>query len=115
MMDLILGYGEVGKALGEVLGERREILIHDPKKGHIVKREGEEEIDWLHVTFPYSKSFKDDVCAYWLDFRPKHIVIHSTVPVGTTLHMMIATKWDATSRLAGCRRAPHHPRRYWSS
>ena len=89
MMDLILGYGEVGKALGEVLGERREILIHDPKTGHIVQPvEGEEEIDWMHVCFPHSQSFKGDVCAYRSEFRPKHVVIHSTVPVGTTLQVL---------------------------
>jgi len=88
-MDLILGYGEVGKALGEVLGERREILIHDPKTGHIVQPvEGEEEIDWMHVCFPHSQSFKGDVCAYRSEFRPKHVVIHSTVPVGTTLQVL---------------------------
>jgi len=78
MMDLILGYGEVGKALGEILGERREVRAHDPHLGFKVE---DVDVDWLHVTFPYSDSFKDDVCSYWQNFRPKHIVIHSTVPV----------------------------------
>jgi len=87
LIDIIIGQGEVGKALGEVLGERRKIKFVDPPQGlHWTEAQMivDGGCDWMHVAFPHSDPFKDDVCAYWLDFRPKHIVIHSTVPVGTT-------------------------------
>ena len=81
-MDVIIGYGEVGSALAEILAERRKVLIHDPFKGRVV--ESASGIEWLHIAIPYTDSFIDDVLAYREKFHPRFIVIHSTVPVGTT-------------------------------
>ena len=83
MIDLIIGYGEVGSALAEVIGERRTIDVHDPAKNFFCDpKQG--PVDWLHIAYPWHKEFLETTLLYWLQFRPQHVVIHSTVSVGTT-------------------------------
>lgn len=79
--DILIGYGEVGQALEEVLGERRHICIHDPAKQHTVSGITPE---WMHVAIPYSDDFIGIVHDYAYEFKPKYIAIHSTVKIGTT-------------------------------
>lgn len=73
---IVIGLGEVGSALQSVLG----CDGHDPNKG--VAASG--QYDVIHVCFPYSPKFHDDVLRYAALFDAEHIVIHSTVPVGTS-------------------------------
>ena len=87
MTDLIIGYGEVGRALEEILKERYEVVIHDPEKGSVAP-EGK-KYDWMHITVPYTDLFVKTVNAYMKEFRPEHTVIHSTVVVGTTRQCVI--------------------------
>ena len=84
MADILIGFGEVGSALYDILNERRHILIHDPPKGFEEPFPRKDAIEWMHVSIPYSDSFIDTVLEYRNDFYPRFIVIHSTVPVGTT-------------------------------
>ena len=84
MVDILIGHGEVGSALYGVLSERRRIAIHDPAKGYDAPLPGENTIEWMHVAIPYTNSFIEDVLVYRNRFFPRFIVIHSTVPVGTT-------------------------------
>ena len=87
MIDLIIGNGEVGQALAEVLRERKRVGVHDPPKGlhwYPAQAEANGGVDWMHVAIPYSKTFLDGIIHYVLQFRPKRVVIHSTIPVGTT-------------------------------
>src|SRR3990167_5126281 len=79
--DLLVGFGEVGQALHSVLAERRKFVICDPPKKLNPQTF---QTDWLHVCIPYTNSFVDDVLDYREKFFPRFIVIHSTVPVGTT-------------------------------
>ena len=79
--DLIVGHGEVGRALEEVLKERYEVVIHDPLKGRLAP---ERKYDWLHICIPYTPTFAKDVDFYMKQFSPNHVVIHSTLPVGAT-------------------------------
>ena len=60
---MIEGMGEVGQAIEKIFG-----------------REG----DILHICFPYSEEFVDEVKRYQKRYNPKFTVIHSTVPVGTS-------------------------------
>lgn len=78
MHNLVVGYGEIGKALKVVLGEP--VSIADLKHTHILS----EPIDVMHVCFPYSENFEDSLNGYIDNHKPKHIVIYSTVPIGTT-------------------------------
>ena len=79
--DLIIGMGEVGSALAEVFGERRDIATHDPNRG--LHAPTDAPYDWMHIVFPYSDDFKTLVASYADTFNPVCIVIHSTVPIGT--------------------------------
>lgn len=73
---LVIGGGEVGTALSEIL----QCNIHDP-----VKNKRQIGIfDVIHIAFPYSKQFIKSVKQYQKEFRPKMTIIHSTVPVGTS-------------------------------
>ena len=79
--DLIIGMGEVGSALAEVFGERRDIATHDPNRD--IHALSDAPYDWMHIAFPYSDNFKTFVTSYPHTFNPVCVVIHSTVPIGT--------------------------------
>ncbi len=74
--QVVIGGGEVGSALSEILG----CNIHDPIKNK--KQTG--VFDVIHIAFPYSKNFVKSVKQYQKEFKPKITIIHSTVPVGTS-------------------------------
>ena len=82
LIDLLIGYGEVGQAIEEVFGERRTVVIVDPPKG--LNPEVGESVEWMHVTIPYTNSFTTIVSDYIIKYKPKSTIIHSTVKVGTT-------------------------------
>lgn len=73
----VIGLGEVGLALVEVFKCDGE----DPFKDIFAE---EKHYDFLHIAFPYSESFIDEVVKYQNKFSPKYTIIHSTVPIGTS-------------------------------
>jgi hypothetical protein len=76
MQTLILGRGEIGTALANVLKQ------YNP----IVKTKTNDRIDGIeimHICFQYSNNFVKEVKRYQELYKPKYTVIHSTVPVGT--------------------------------
>ncbi len=77
MRSLIIGKGEVGKALYNVLRKVYPVEIQDTEMEH------GGEFDVIHICFPYSRDFNGDVWDYQDIYRAKYVVIHSTVPVGT--------------------------------
>lgn len=70
---LIVGYGEVGKAIHKVLGKA---LIADSKGG---SWRGE-NVDVLHICFPYSRNFEEAVKQWSMVARLT--IVHSTVQLG---------------------------------
>lgn len=80
MKGLILGRGEVGRALYEVLSPHHETYILDRKDN----ASDIHTVDILHIAFPFSPEFVTHTRAYISRFHPQYTVIHSTVPVGTT-------------------------------
>ena len=75
-MTLIIGAGEIGKALYEVLKPYYEVRIIDM---------GDEAVgpfDVVHICFPYSDKFEEEVSRYRSKYLPKYTVVHSTVPPG---------------------------------
>jgi UDP-N-acetyl-D-mannosaminuronate dehydrogenase len=76
MRDLVIGRGEVGTALSEVLG----CTAWDITDGAPLPT----ECDNLHISFPYSGRFITDVAGYTTRLNPAVVIIHSTVPVGTS-------------------------------
>jgi prephenate dehydrogenase len=95
MKTLIIGNGEIGKALKNVLLNNYKIHILD-KNGNIFEcfkynEEKEykiinnrEKYDIIHICFPYSEKFIFEVKKYQKRFDPKYTIIHSTVPIGTS-------------------------------
>ena len=71
MHSLVVGNGEVGTSLGEVLG--CEVLGETTEK---------RECDVLHICFPYSYKFGKEVKRYQQLYNPKYTIVHSTVPIG---------------------------------
>lgn len=92
MRQIVVGCGEVGRALMEVLS----CDGHDPQKG--LNQSEEAQYDVMHVCLRYSegprpealpadvvwKPFSESVADYQRWFRPRFTVIHSTVPIGTS-------------------------------
>lgn len=77
MKHLVVGCGEVGKALMEVL----QCPGYDPQAGYVHTDVG---CDVLNVCIPYSENFIRFVHDYQRLCRPTFVVIHSTVPIGTS-------------------------------
>ncbi len=77
--QVVVGLGEVGTAL-------REVLVcdgHDPFK----KAYASGHYDVMHVAFPYNQAvhdFKATVDGYKKIFTPDLVIVHSTVPIGTS-------------------------------
>ncbi len=85
--SLIIGNGEVGAALKRVLEKRKKKQKCDiiDKKDSNYKQSLENIIcKTLHICYPYNKNFEKEVLKYCKTFVPELIIIHSTVPVGTT-------------------------------
>ena len=84
MKTIIIGAGEIGNSLFNVLSKEYECDLYDISYGRQVLKELKlNKYDIMHICFPYSNEFIENVINYKLDFNPKYIVIHSTVPVGT--------------------------------
>jgi len=76
---LIIGNGQIGKSLYNVLIKTTDVEIIDKEW---FSTEG--LLDFLHITFGYDENFEKEVFKYQETYQPKHTIIHSTVPVGTS-------------------------------
>lgn len=76
MKHLIIGLGQVGTGVQKVL----ECDGHDIATNVIATG----EYDVIHICYSFSDNFVQSVKDYKEQFKAKHVVIHSTVPVGTS-------------------------------
>ena len=79
MRHLIVGIGEVGGALKLVLNKEEDVQFKDIEDKHIAL-----PIDFMHVAIRYTDDFVKIVKKYIRDYKPKHVIVYSSVPVGTT-------------------------------
>lgn len=81
MKSLIIGMGEIGKAVREVIVSTDKVSMYDIKDraGKVV-----DPVDVMHICFPYSRSFVDSVIEYKAKYQPRYTLIWSTVPIGTS-------------------------------
>jgi UDP-N-acetyl-D-mannosaminuronate dehydrogenase len=84
MKILLIGYGEIGMAVEQyyaMKGVPMDVL-------DLMKRKApqfpEERYDMLAIAFPYTDEFVQQVYSYADRYKPKGIIIFSTVPIGTT-------------------------------
>lgn len=78
--SVVLGAGEIGRAIHALLEPHYPAFLYDILVNgapHVGK------CDYLHICFPYSEVFKSEVERYRDMFHPTHVVVHSTVPIGT--------------------------------
>lgn len=78
MKSLIIGAGEIGKSLHEVLQTAHESHIRDKEDLKLDK------VDVLNICYPYFKDFTAQTKKYIAQYKPKVTIIHSTVKPGTT-------------------------------
>lgn len=75
---LVIGGGEVGTALFNVLKTRHRVSLRDQES------DIEGQFDVLHICYPPIRNFVSVTKGYIREYRPKLVIVHGTVPVGTT-------------------------------
>ncbi|MBI4993486.1 hypothetical protein HZC33_00800 [Candidatus Wolfebacteria bacterium] len=75
---LIIGAGQIGNALYKVLSPYYNVFVIDKND----KIDG--NFDVMHICYPNMKDFIKITKAYIKKYHSKSVIIHSTVPVGTT-------------------------------
>lgn len=75
---IVLGQGEVGQAIHEILKKRFQVSIRDKDS------ELRGQFDVLHICYPPVRDFLKITKGYIKQYRPKLVIVHSTVPVGMT-------------------------------
>jgi hypothetical protein len=81
--DFVLGCGEVGTALREVLTDAGfSVLFYDKTLPESLK-DVPVHADYLHVAIPFDGAFSYEVESWRLLLTPDVIIVHSTVPIGT--------------------------------
>lgn len=73
---LVVGMGEIGKAVKGIFPAAQTLDLD--------KKSVELPVDIMHICFPYSISFDSQVRGYMKTYNPTHVIIWSTVQVGTT-------------------------------
>jgi UDP-N-acetyl-D-mannosaminuronate dehydrogenase len=85
---VVVGLGEVGKPLAEILAAHHEVLGVDLAP----TPSSPKAVDVLHICFPFQvQDFIGETARYIERFRPKLTVINSTVAVGTTRAIALHT------------------------
>lgn len=93
--QLIIGNGEVGSSLYKYLRKKQDsvfdVVIDDKIQSYssvfIRDRQDNNHIlqyDMLHICYGYSKTFVSDTKKYIKMYSPRYIIIHSSLPIGTT-------------------------------
>ena len=75
---MVVGAGEIGKAIYSVLSKKYDVSIRDKDD----EFPGEFEI--LHIAYPPVKNFIGITREYIKKYKPSLVVVHATVPVGFT-------------------------------
>jgi len=75
----IVGYGQTGKAVARFYTKP---FIADMDRNELIPN-----LDFLHICFPFNDRFIFNAADYYLRYKPKIVIIHSTVAVGTTAHL----------------------------
>ncbi len=88
--SLIIGSGEVGASIKRVLEKRKKKQkcgIIDRKDSDYKEKLKSTTCKTLHICYPYNKRFRKETLKYYTCFAPELVIIHSTVPVGTTNYL----------------------------
>lgn len=78
---MVVGIGELGKAIVKICEESGKYTVIK-KDIQDIKDPG--NIDIMHLCIPYSENFADIANEYIMKYKPKLVIINSTVTPGTT-------------------------------
>jgi len=85
---LIIGLGEVGKPLYKILSENfTNVYGYDSDRSKTIHelKAIPKHVEIMHVTYPYIDGrFIDSTINYIISFNPRLVIIHSSIPPGTT-------------------------------
>lgn len=85
MRSVVIGMGEVGSSLYNILSRHYFVSGTDKNNGIVSSSDFFNEApEIIHICFPYSENFIEQVKVYQEKYKPKFTIIHSTVPVGTS-------------------------------
>ncbi len=115
---LVVGLGEIGRALFEVLKEKDSFTAYgldiDPTKMEATKQNANripKKMDTIHICLPCKEQsiFISAVADYAARYKPKLLIINSTVPPGTTKKAQDYCKCLlAHSPMRGVHKSPEH-------
>lgn len=79
MSSVIVGFGEIGKAVYDAMDESSYIVDLNMQSEDAAPS----EVDVLHICFPPSETFVEDVEMYINQFDPSHTIVWASTPIGT--------------------------------
>ena len=86
--DIVVGLGEIGKPLQKLIEKHATVVGYDINEKLVnkkqIKKYEELETRFLHICIPFNKKFIENVIGLNRQFKPKSIVIHSTLEPYTT-------------------------------
>jgi len=89
-MDMIIGLGEVGTGIMQLLKGKRNLCGIDISPGKSFGNYQKYDfptslvLKLMHICIPYTESFNSEVCSYILEYPAEGVIIHSTVKPRTT-------------------------------
>jgi len=85
---VIAGLGEIGLPIMKIMSKVALTVGYDidTKKFNKTKFDKYKNVEtsFLHICIPFTKKFNDNILCLYKKFKPKIIVIHSTIPPNTT-------------------------------
>ena len=115
---LVVGLGEIGRTLFELLKENAAFTVYgldlDETKMRATGQDRSKlpnEVDTMHICLPCKnqEKFVATVAGYAKRFKPKLLIINSTVPPGTTKKVQsVCTCLIAHSPARGVHKSPEH-------
>lgn len=96
MKVLVIGAGQIGKAIHALLVPYHEVFIRD-----FAEEQTYPAIDVLHICYPDSEKFVEQTIAYQKQYVPSLTIIHSSVAIGKTA--------DCGGRTVHCPVRGRHP------
>ncbi len=84
MNHLIIGYGEIGQAIDEVISAQPGATVTVCDFEYDLSVDDFYDVDVMHICFPYDDGFVIAVKQYIEIHSPSHVIIYSTLPIGTT-------------------------------
>jgi len=88
LKDVVAGLGEIGKPIMTLILKSVHVIGYDINSKLVDKKllrmYQNEDTDFLHICIPYTKNFFLNVKTLYKKFKPKGIVIHSTISPYTT-------------------------------